>query len=209
MTYLQSCFVVVFNENYPVKNLLVPFACIFCQRIQFFQIVRTLFTCHSELIHYLAGVRQLVVLINKMDDPTVNWSEERFQECRSKLEPFLKRLGFNLQRDVHFMPCSGYTGAFLRDSVPADVCPFYRGPTFFEFLGALPSIPRNVTGPVRLPILARFSEMGTCVVGKLERGTIAKNATLTLMPNRSVVQVGIGLNYASFNPFYAQVLINV
>ncbi len=25
-----------------------------------------------------AGVKHLVVLINKMDDPTVNWSEERY-----------------------------------------------------------------------------------------------------------------------------------
>ena len=124
-----------------------------------------------------------------MDDPTVNWSEERYQECRSKLEPFLKRLGFNLQRDVHFMPCSGFTGAFLRDPPLPGTCTFYNGPTFLEFLGSLPAIPRNTSGSVRLPILARFSEMGTCVVGKLERGTIAKNATLTLMPNRTSVQV--------------------
>lgn len=26
----------------------------------------------------IAGVRHLVVLINKMDDPTVMWSEERY-----------------------------------------------------------------------------------------------------------------------------------
>ena len=26
----------------------------------------------------IAGVRHLVVLINKMDDPTVKWSEERY-----------------------------------------------------------------------------------------------------------------------------------
>ena len=42
-----------------------------------------------------AGVRHLVVLINKMDDPTVEWSEERYEECKTKLTPFLKKVGFN------------------------------------------------------------------------------------------------------------------
>ena len=34
--------------------------------------------------------RLLVVVINKMDDPTVEWSQARFEECRDKLTPFLK-----------------------------------------------------------------------------------------------------------------------
>ena len=32
---------------------------------------------HAMLVK-IAGVRHLVVLINKMDDPTVKWSEERY-----------------------------------------------------------------------------------------------------------------------------------
>ena len=40
------------------------------------------------------GVRMLVVVINKMDDPSIiedgKWSKERFEECRDKLTPFLK-----------------------------------------------------------------------------------------------------------------------
>ena len=35
-------------------------------------------------------MRLLVVAINKMDDPTVKWSEQRFRECEEKLTPFLK-----------------------------------------------------------------------------------------------------------------------
>jgi peptide chain release factor subunit 3 len=27
-----------------------------------------------------AGVKHLIVLINKMDDPTVNWDEERYKQ---------------------------------------------------------------------------------------------------------------------------------
>ena len=41
-----------------------------------------------------AGVKQLVVVINKMDDKTVDWSKERYDECKDKLTPFLKQSGF-------------------------------------------------------------------------------------------------------------------
>ena len=36
-----------------------------------------------------AGVKHLVVLINKMDDPTVNWDEERFVTYLEHLTKFL------------------------------------------------------------------------------------------------------------------------
>ena len=39
---------------------------------------------HAMLVK-IAGVRHLVVLINKMDDPTVKWSEERcVRVCRCR-----------------------------------------------------------------------------------------------------------------------------
>ena len=145
---------------------------------------------HAMLVKTL-GTKHLIVLINKMDDPTVAWSEERYLECKTKLEPYLcKQLQFNLQRDIYFMPCSGLTGAFLRDIVPDTVCPWYRGPSLFEYLNDhLPSIQRNVDGAVRLPVAERFQDMGTIIGGKLESGIISKNSQLLVMPNRVTVQV--------------------
>lgn len=61
-----------------------------------------------------------------MDDPTVNWSEDRYKECRDKILPFLKKqCGFKVE-ELYFMPCSGYTGAFLLTVPPADICPWFR-----------------------------------------------------------------------------------
>jgi peptide chain release factor subunit 3 len=54
-----------------------------------------------------AGVRRLIVAINKMDDHTVNWSKERYDECCDKLLPFLKQVGYNPKSDLDFMPISG------------------------------------------------------------------------------------------------------
>ncbi len=73
-----------------------------------------------------SGVRQLIVLINKMDDPTVEWSEARYNECCEKLLPYLKKCGFNPKTELYFMPCSGLTGAYLREPVSEAVCPWFR-----------------------------------------------------------------------------------
>ena len=52
------------------------------------------------------GVRILVVVINKMDDPSCGWAKERFDECVTKLTPFLKQCGYNVKKDVVFLPIS-------------------------------------------------------------------------------------------------------
>ena len=55
------------------------------------------------------GVNKLVVAVNKMDDSTVEWSEERYKECTTKLTAFLKGVGYNPKTDVAFMPISAQT----------------------------------------------------------------------------------------------------
>jgi len=83
-------------------------------------------TREHAMLAKTAGVKHLVVLINKMDDHTVNWDEERYNECKEKLLPYLKKLGFNPQKDLNFMPCSGLTGAGLKESVDPQLCPWYK-----------------------------------------------------------------------------------
>lgn len=72
-----------------------------------------------------AGVNKLVVVINKMDDPTVEWQKSRFDEIKEKLAPFIRSAGFNLKTDVTFIPVSAYTGANLKDTVSKSVCPWW------------------------------------------------------------------------------------
>jgi peptide chain release factor subunit 3 len=49
---------------------------------------------HAMLAKTL-GIARLVVLINKMDEQTVKWSKDRYEEIEKKLTPFLKKCGFN------------------------------------------------------------------------------------------------------------------
>uniref|UniRef100_A0A8D3DHM8 G1 to S phase transition 1 n=1 Tax=Scophthalmus maximus TaxID=52904 RepID=A0A8D3DHM8_SCOMX len=139
-------------------------------------------TREHAMLAKTAGVKHLIVLVNKMDDPTVNWSLERYEECKEKLVPFLKKVGFNPKKDIYFMPCSGLTGANLKD--PVSECPWYTGLPFISHLDSLPNFTRSNDGPVRLPIVDKYKDMGTVILGKLESGCISKAQQLVMMPNR-------------------------
>merc|ERR1712179_570406 len=75
---------------------------------------------HAMLVK-TAGVKHLVILINKMDDPTVKWDIKRYDYCKDQLTPYLKSVGFNPAKgQCHFMPCSGLTGSGLQVPVGND-----------------------------------------------------------------------------------------
>ncbi|CAO2623733.1 Eukaryotic peptide chain release factor GTP-binding subunit ERF3B [Lemmus lemmus] len=144
-------------------------------------------TREHAMLAKTAGVKYLIVLINKMDDPTVDWSSERYEECKEKLVPFLKKVGFSPKKDIHFMPCSGLTGANIKEQ--SDFCPWYTGLPFIPYLDSLPNFNRSVDGPIRLPIVDKYKDMGTVVLGKLESGSIFKGQQLVMMPNKQTVEV--------------------
>ncbi|KAG0306674.1 translation termination factor GTPase eRF3 [Dissophora globulifera] len=135
------------------------------------------------------GVNKLVVVINKMDDLTVNWSKERYDECVEKLTPFLKLNRYNLKTDVVFMPVSGYTGANIKSKIDPKDCDWYSGPTLLEHLDSIKITDRHLDAPLRMPISEKYKDMGTIVVGKIEAGSIKKGAHVLMMPNSVKVEV--------------------
>jgi len=145
-------------------------------------------TREHALLAKTLGVRMLLVVINKMDDPTVEWSEERFNECQEKLTPFLKGCGYNMKKDVQFIPISALTAQNVLKR-PADVAQWYTGPTFIESLDSLPKLERERDAPLRLPCLSKYKDLGTIIEGKVEQGTIKVGDKLWMMPNRTPVEV--------------------
>lgn len=73
-----------------------------------------------------AGVSKVVIVINKMDDPTVQWEKARYEEIKEKMIPFARSAGFSPKTDVCFMPVSAYTGANLKDPVSEQVCSWWE-----------------------------------------------------------------------------------
>lgn len=107
-----------------------------------------------------------------MDEETVQWSEARFNEIVTNLSPYLKSVGYNVQRDVTFLPLSGLKGYNLKDRIPEGVCPWYSGPSLFEILDSMDVGNRNASAPLRLPILEKYSDRGCTITGKVESGRL-------------------------------------
>lgn len=143
---------------------------------------------HAMLVK-TAGVRYLVVLINKMDDPTVGWDQARYEEIKEKLTPYLKKCGFKPGEDTIFMPCSGMSGAMLKEHPGEQILSWYKGPAFIEYLDNIPSFNRSIDGPLRMPIVERYKEMGVIVMGKIESGCCRVGDRCLIMPNRTRVEV--------------------
>ncbi|KAJ1722021.1 translation termination factor GTPase eRF3 [Coemansia erecta] len=145
-------------------------------------------TREHALLAKTAGVRRLIVAINKMDDPTVKWDKARYDEIITKLTPFLRTAGYP-KSDIIFMPISGFTGAGVKDRLTPSVCSWYSGPSLLGQLDDMQAIDRKINGPLRIPVSEKFSDMGTIISGKIESGHIKVNQKVTLMPDKRTCEV--------------------
>ncbi|KAI5369362.1 Putative translation protein, beta-barrel domain superfamily [Septoria linicola] len=135
------------------------------------------------------GINKLVIAVNKMDDVTVQWSEERFKECITKLTTFLKGLGYNPKSDLTFLPVSAQTTVGIKDRVPKDLAPWNDQPSLLEFLDNMQSLDRKLSAPFMMPIAAKYRDLGTMIEGKIEAGVIKKENKYLMMPNRAEIQI--------------------
>ncbi|CAG0919551.1 unnamed protein product [Notodromas monacha] len=140
-------------------------------------------------IMYLTGMVDKRTLEKYEREAKEKNRETWFNECRDKLIPYLKKCGFNPKTDLTFMPCSGLAGTFLKDPADDKLCPWYRGPCFIEYIDSMPSMHRNADGPFILPVVDKYKDMGTIILGKVESGGCSKGQSLLLMPNRTQVIV--------------------
>ncbi|KAJ7228689.1 P-loop containing nucleoside triphosphate hydrolase protein [Mycena pura] len=136
-----------------------------------------------------AGVSKIIIAINKMDDPTVNWDKARFDEIKDKMVPFVRGSGYNPKTDVTFIPVSAYTGTNLKDRVSESVAPWWKGTSFLEHLDHMPMVDRKVNAPLMMPVAEKYKDMGTIIVGKIESGHARKGDALILMPNKTPVEI--------------------
>ncbi|KAL3702206.1 hypothetical protein R1sor_020228 [Riccia sorocarpa] len=143
---------------------------------------------HAQLAKTL-GVSKLLVAVNKMDDASVGWAKERFDEIEKKMLPFLKGCGYNVKKDVHFLPISGLLGLNMKDRMDKKFCSWWDGPSLFEALDAVELPPRDPNGPFRMPLIDKFKDMGTVVMGKIESGSVRRGDSLIVMPNKAHVKV--------------------
>eukprot|EP00522_Entomoneis_paludosa_P017273 CAMPEP_0172447450 /NCGR_PEP_ID=MMETSP1065-20121228/6757_1 /TAXON_ID=265537 /ORGANISM="Amphiprora paludosa, Strain CCMP125" /LENGTH=601 /DNA_ID=CAMNT_0013198757 /DNA_START=197 /DNA_END=2002 /DNA_ORIENTATION=+ len=154
---------------------------------------------HAMLAKTL-GVSYLVVVVNKMDEPTVQWKKERFDDIVTKIRPFLRKCGFTIKKEVKFIPISGLSGANVKEEVSESECGWWKKMhtagenntdkgTLLGLLDSLVIPNREATGPLRIPVLDRYSDRGTIAMGKVESGTIRPGTKVMVMPTRNIYKV--------------------
>jgi peptide chain release factor subunit 3 len=128
-----------------------------------------------------------VIIVNKMDDHSVQWDKGRFDEIHDRMIPFLKECGYDTANDVVFVPISGLHGENVvsRDKAPK----WWSGPCLIEILNSIELRNRNGQGQIRVPILDKMYDRGPIVFGKVESGTLRNGDKLCIMPQNLPVQV--------------------
>ncbi len=128
------------------------------------------------------GVDQLVVAVNKMDDPSVDWSEQRFEEVKDGISRLLKMVGYDPSK-ISFVPTSGWTGDNLVEK--SDKMPWYKGPSLLEVLDTFELPPKPTGKPLRIPVQEVYTirGVGTTPVGKVETGVLKPGDDIIFMPS--------------------------
>lgn len=145
-------------------------------------------TREHALLAYTLGVKQMIVLCNKMDDRTVQYSETRFQEIKEETTNFLKKVGYKPMK-IPFIPISGWQGDNIVER--SSQMPWYTGPTLIEALDGVDPPHRPTDKPLRVPIqdVYRIGGIGTVPVGRVETGVIRQGITAQFAPGASTAEV--------------------
>jgi len=134
------------------------------------------------LLAYTLGVRQIIVGVNKMDSEFVKYSKERYEEIKTEISAFLKKVGFK-PNDIPFIPISGWNGDNLVER--SENMDWYKGPTLLEALDSVKPPERPVKKPLRLPVkdVFKIEGFGTIVAGRVETGIMKTNTPITFAPS--------------------------
>ncbi|MBK5133623.1 translation elongation factor EF-1 subunit alpha [Candidatus Bathyarchaeota archaeon] len=145
-------------------------------------------TREHAFLAFTLGVRQIVVAINKMDDNTVSWNEERYTEIKNEVTRMLKMTGFKVDK-VNYIPTSGWTGDNLVKK--SENMPWYKGPTLIEALNSLEVPAKPTNKPLRIPVqdVYTITGIGTVPVGRVETGILKPGMKVVFMPANKTAEV--------------------
>jgi len=145
-------------------------------------------TREHALLAYTLGVKQMICLVNKMDDKSVKYSKDRFKEIEGEMKKFLKTVGYKPKK-IPFIPISGWVGDNMLE--PSKNMPWYKGPYVLKALDAIKPPKRPIEKPLRLPLqdVYKIGGIGTVPVGRVETGVIKPGMSVTFAPAMLTTEV--------------------
>jgi len=145
-------------------------------------------TREHALLAFTLGVKQMIVCTNKMDEKSVNFSEDRYNEIVKEVGSYLKKVGYDVSK-VQFVPISGWNGDNMIEKSAS--MPWYKGPTLLEALDLLEAPKRPNDKPLRLPLqdVYKIGGIGTVPVGRVETGVMKPGDVVTFAPSGVTTEV--------------------
>lgn len=138
-------------------------------------------TREHALLAFTLGVKQIIVGVNKMDDKSVNFSQDRFNEIKEEVSTYLAKVGYKPKK-IQFVPISGWNGDNMLDK--STNMGWWSGPTLLEALDLIVPPERPTSKPLRLPLqdVYKIGGIGTVPVGRVETGIIKPGMTILFAP---------------------------
>jgi len=146
-------------------------------------------TKEHALLARVLGIKRLIVAINKMDDQTVNWDQERFDNIKESVGKYLRTIGFQ-PKDVNYVPISGFTGMNIKEPVSKTICNWNTSAPLLDVLDAHQPFDRLDEKPLRIPVLDKIKEDGKIMIlGKIETRILRVGDEIICCPNNIKMQV--------------------
>lgn len=141
---------------------------------------------HGYIVSML-GIRQVVVVVNKMD--LADYDQAVFDRIEAEYHAFLSGLGV---RPLRFIPISAREGQNV--ATRAGQMAWYDGPTVLEQVDAFEKDNSELSLPLRLPVqdIYKFTAEGDdrrIVAGTIETGSVRAGDAVVFLPSRKTTRI--------------------
>lgn len=128
----------------------------------------------------LLGIKQLVVVINKMD--LVNYKKEKFMKLKQKIERFLNKIGI---KPVSYVPVSCLEGENI--VLKSKKMKWYKAEPLVKILDKLKNLPSLLFRPLVFPVQDVFKlDSRRLILGRVEAGILRKQDKLKVLPEGKI-----------------------
>ncbi len=134
-------------------------------------------TVRHTCIAWLLGIRNIAVIINKMD--LVEFQQDVFTAVRQQFAPLMKKLE---EVKFHFLPVAALDGDNVVER--STRMPWFDGPSVLEYLETVPVEREMTSRPFRMPVQYVIRSQDTrAYAGQVVSGTIRTRDEVLMLPS--------------------------